>query len=86
MSVKIAGREGKRKSTICRPLMPTMKSYHGSSRIEVLVFRSTWKPHSLLLGLVLDWGPSASRRDMKRLRAPNMLILAILILYLCLEL
>lgn len=55
--------------TIMRPLMPTMKSNHGSIASCRLVFRRTWKPKC---PCCCFWrGSSPSRRDMKRLRALN---------------
>ena len=56
---------------MCRPLMPMMKSYHGSMGISAFLFRRTWKPKAPWLPLGLGDGESESRRDMKRLSAPN---------------
>ena len=39
----VKGFDGDRR-TMGRPLMPMMKSYHGSICREGLVFRSTWNP------------------------------------------
>lgn len=56
--------------TIMRPLMPIMKSNQGSMANSAFLFRSTWKPNAPWLEL---WdGASESRREMKRLRALNM--------------
>ncbi len=57
--------------TIIRPLMPTTKSNHGSMASCGLVLRSTWNPNAPWFSLAAGAG-SPSRRDMKRLRALNM--------------
>lgn len=56
--------------TITRPLMPTMKSNHGSMASCVFELRSTWNPNRPCCCFAR--GSSPSRRDMKRLRALNM--------------
>lgn len=59
------------RSTICRPLIPMMKSYHGSMGISGFLLRRTWKPDAEESLRVDCEGLSESRREMKRLRAPN---------------
>lgn len=61
--------------TMLRPLMPMMKSNQGSICTSGLLFLSTWKPAGLRALAFCACG-SASRREMKRLIAPNMLILS----------
>lgn len=58
--------------TIGRPLIPTIKSNHGSIATCRAVFRRTWKPKEPCS--LRRWGTSPSRRDMKRLSALNMVI------------
>ena len=59
-------------STICRPLIPIMKSYQGSMGISGFLLRRTWKPDAENSLRVDCEGLSESRREMNRLRAPNM--------------
>lgn len=51
--------------------MPMMKSYHGSIGISGFLFRKTWKPKAPWPPLGFCEGESESRREMKRLSAPN---------------
>lgn len=62
--------------TICRPLMPTMKSYQGSMAMSWFLFRRTWKPDADCPLREDGEGPSESRRDMKRLMAPNIVAIS----------
>lgn len=48
-----------------------MKSYQGSIGISRFLLRSTWKPYAPYESREVGGGPSASSRDIKRLRAPN---------------
>jgi len=66
--------------TMFLPLMPIMKSNHGSICTLVLIFRRTWNPAGLPAPALGPCG-SASRRDMKRLRAPKTLIFCIWLCY-----
>lgn len=50
-----------------------IKSYHGSMGISGFLFRKTWKPKAPWLPLEVCEGESESRREMKRLSAPNIL-------------
>lgn len=56
--------------TIWRPLMPTMKSNHGSIGISSFLLRNTWKPNAPWPSASRE-GESESSRDMKRFSAPN---------------
>lgn len=60
--------------TIDRPLMPIIKSNHGSIGISRLWLRKTWNPYAELVAGFCGW--SESSLDMKRLRAPNMFAIA----------
>ena len=73
LRISVANREGSGES-IGRPLMPITKSYHGSIAMSSFLLRRTWKPTAL--GLVLECRdcPSESRREMNRLRAPNIVM------------
>lgn len=61
--------------TMVRPFMPMMKSNQGSMGRSWLVLRRIWKPKAPLEFWSGSCG-SASRREMKRFRAPNMLMAA----------
>lgn len=62
--------------TIGCPFSPTIKSNHGSRGSSPFLLRRTWKPNEVLSPV--EWrgsrGASESRRPIKRLRAPNMVI------------
>ena len=55
-----------------RPLIPTMKSNHGSMPSWRFSLRRTWNPNAPWLSLCE--GASPSRREMKRLRALNIVL------------
>lgn len=68
---------GRVQNTIKCPLIPMMKSNHGSRCRSLFVFFKTWKPYELSeepCSPGRDAG-SPSRRAMKRLRAPNILVI-----------
>lgn len=56
--------------TIWRPLMPTMKSNHGSIGMSSFLLRRTWNPKDPWPSVSRE-GESESRREMKRFSAPN---------------
>jgi hypothetical protein len=61
--------------TIVRPLIPIMKSNHGSSGTSWFVFRRIWKPYAPATEDCCSSIGAASSREMKRFRAPNMLMM-----------
>jgi hypothetical protein len=68
-----------------RPLIPIIESNQGSRGSSGLVLRSTWKPYvSGELRCFCAEG-SASRREMNRFRAPNMLAMVVVVVVLVLE-
>jgi len=66
--------------TMFLPFMPMMKSNHGSIWTSELMFRRTWNPAGLRAPALGPCG-SASRREMKRLRAPKTLIFRMWLCY-----
>lgn len=66
--------------TIMRPLIPMMKSNQGSMANSAFWFRNTWKPKAPWVLEVWD-GESESRREMKRLRALNMINRGVMVCY-----
>ncbi len=59
--------------TIVRPLIPIIKSNHGSRGTSRLAFLSTWKPYApLVADCCSSLRGAASSREIKRFSAPNM--------------
>ena len=55
------------------PLIPIIKSNHGSRGTSRLAFLSTWKPYApFVADCCSSLRGAASSRDMKRFNAPNM--------------